>query len=91
MTPIGTYSLDYRTSLWGWANDSFPPAARSAAEPLQGLRDLTGFAIFTGPGFEADEHDAADFTALAVHPLQGIGFFRCVEEGRLLYLVVHER
>src|SRR3954468_8367535 len=31
MTPIGTFSPEYQSWLWAWANEDFPEAARAAA------------------------------------------------------------
>jgi hypothetical protein len=90
MTVVGSYSREYGTWLWAWANDDLPEAARAASRRLQALRDTTGFRVFTDPGIEGTEADARDFTALAVHELGAIGCFRCDEGRRVLYLAVHE-
>ena len=37
VTPVGTYSLEYETWLWAWANEEFPEAARTASRQLQSL------------------------------------------------------
>jgi hypothetical protein len=91
MTPVGTHSAEYQTWLWAWANEDFPPRAREAARPLQALHARTGFRVFLDPGIGASAKDAQDFTALAVHQLGAIGFFRSPSDGPTLYLAVHER
>jgi hypothetical protein len=90
MTPVGTYSPEQQTWLWGWANDAFPPAAREASRPLQELHAVTGFRVFLDTGIEASSADAQDFAALAVHQLDAIGFFRSSSSGTTLYLAVQE-
>ena len=92
-TLIGTYSSEYQSWLWAWANEDFPEVARAASRQIQALYDVTGFRVFLNEGIGASTEDAQDFTALAVHQLDAIGFFRCPsdEAGPVLYLAVHER
>jgi hypothetical protein len=90
MTPIGSYSPQYLTWLWAWANEDFPEVARVASRQIQGLHCVTGFRVFIDPGSGASPPDALDFAALAVHQLGAIGFFRCPSDGPVLYLAVHE-
>lgn len=80
ITPIGTYSAEYRSWLWAWANDEFPSSAREASKLLQNLYTHTGFRVFISPGIGASEADAHDFVALAVHCLGATGFFRVPAE-----------
>jgi len=92
MTPIGTYSPEYESWLWGWANEDFPEAARVASRQIQALNAVTGFKVFIDPGIGASGADAQEFATLAVHQLGAIAFFRCPSEGvaPVLYLAVHE-
>jgi hypothetical protein len=90
MTPIGTHSPEHRTWLWAWANQDFPPSAREASRQLQALQTATGFRVFIEPGIGASSADAQDFTALAVHQLGAIGFFRSTSDGPTLFLALHE-
>jgi hypothetical protein len=89
ITPIGSWSAEHGTWLWAWANDSLPMQAREAARAIQGLHAQTGFRVFTDEGTDASSADAEDLTALAVHELGAIGFFRSRDEERDLYLAVH--
>lgn len=88
---IGTHSNEYQTWLWAWANDSFPPACRAAAETLQVLHATTGFQVFLEPGIPASATDAEGLAAIAVHQLDAIGFFRDASSPRSLYLAVLPR
>jgi hypothetical protein len=90
MTPVGTHSPEYQTWFWAWANEDFPPEAREASRRLRALYDVTGFRVFLDPGIGVSSEDAQDFTALAVHQLSAIGFFRSPSDGPTLYLAVHE-
>ena len=90
MTPIGTFSSEYQSWLWAWANQDFPEEARADSRRIQGLHAVTGFRVFLDPGIEASSADAQDFAALAVHHLGAIGFFSCQSGGPMLYLAVHE-
>jgi hypothetical protein len=90
MTPIGTYSSEYESWLWAWANEDFPLTARREAERIRTLHDITGFRVFLDPGIRASPTDADDFVALAVHALDAAAFFRCPSPGATLYLAVHD-
>jgi hypothetical protein len=90
MTPIGTYSAAHDSWLWAWANEEFPAIARTASARIQSLHTVTGFRVFIDPGIKASSADVQDFTALAVHILGAIGFFRCPSDGPVLYLAVRE-
>ena len=90
VTPVGTHSPEYQTWLWVWANEEMPEMARVASRQIQSLHTVTGFRVFIDPGIEASSADAQDFTALAVHQLGAIGFFREPSDGPTLYLAVHE-
>lgn len=91
VTAVGTYSSEYETWLWAWANEDFPEMAREASRQLQSLHDVTGFRVFLDSGIPASSEDAQDFAALAVHHLGAIGFFRDGSDSPILYLAVHER
>jgi|WetSurMetagenome_2_1015567.scaffolds.fasta_scaffold375766_2 hypothetical protein len=90
MTPIGTHNAEHQSWLWAWANDAFPSAAREASRRLQGLHHVTGFRVFLDPGIPAASIDAQDFSAMAVHFLDAIGFYRVPSNDVTLYLAVHE-
>ena len=90
MTPIGTFSHEYQSWLWAWANEDFPEPARAASRRIQGLHAVTGFQVFLDPGIGASPEDPEDFAALAVHQLGAIASFRCPSDGPVLYLAVHE-
>jgi hypothetical protein len=89
IVPIGTYSAEYNSWLWAWANEDFPLSSRETSKHLQSLHTLTGFQVFLDRGIGASASDAQDFAALAVHCLGAIGFFR-VPGTPILYLAVHE-
>jgi hypothetical protein len=90
MTPIGSFSPQYQTWLWAWANEGFPLSARDSSRRIQGLHAVTGFQVFLDPGITASAADALDFVALAVHQLGAISFFRSPSDAAVLYLAVHE-
>ena len=75
-TEIGSYSLNTRTWLWAWANDSQTEAARRKAAELKTLFGVTGMRIFTDPHFDCDEHLAWELAAASVQHLDGIGCYR---------------
>jgi len=90
MTPIGTYSSEYGSWLWAWANEDFPFTSRKAAERIRTLHDITGFQVFLDPGIKASLADADDFVALAVHALDASAFFRCPSHRVTLYLAAYD-
>lgn len=89
MTPIGTPSRAHHSWLWARGNKDFPPTARTASRRIQSLHTVTGFRVFLDPAIQASSV-AQDFTALAVHMLDAMGFFRCPSHGPVLYEAVHE-
>ncbi len=89
MTPVGTHSPQQQTWLWAWANEDYPAIAREASRQIQALFTVTGFRVFIEPGTDADRFDAQDFTAMAVHQLDAIGFYRLPSAGPTLFLAVH--
>lgn len=74
--PIGTFSDSLSSWLWAWANPDFPDEARTRSRKLQSLRNSTGFQVFLDPGIAASRQDAEDFSAIALHYLDGQGLFR---------------
>ncbi len=90
ITPIGTFSPEYQTWLWAWANDDFPSRAREASKRIQALHATTGFQVFLDPRIRASASDAEDFAALANHILGSIGLFRVpLSHGPTFFLAVH--
>ena len=67
MVPIGTFSPDYQTGLWAWANEDFPHFARSECQRLQGLHVTTGFRVLLDPGFPVSPEGVNDLVALSIH------------------------
>jgi hypothetical protein len=90
ITAVGTFSPEYETWLWAWANPDYPEIAREASRRIQSLYSITGFRVFTTEGIEASSTDAQDFAAMAIHQLDSIGLFKCPSDGPTLYLAVHE-
>ncbi|MBU6238026.1 MAG: hypothetical protein KGQ51_09355 [Planctomycetes bacterium] len=90
ITAVGTFSPEYETWLWAWANPDYPATAREASRRIQSLYSITGFRVFTAEGIEATSADAQDFSAMAIHQLDSIGLFKSPSDGPTLYLAVHE-
>jgi hypothetical protein len=91
VTVVGTFSAEYQTWLWGWANEDFPELAKERSRRIRDLADLTGFRVFSQPGIGASVDDAHDFAAMAIHQLDAIGLFRGSSKTPELFLAVHER
>jgi hypothetical protein len=87
----GSHCLSRGTWLWGWANDSYTDAARRRFAIFQGLQDVTGFRRFADAGCHASAEEAANLTALAVHHVGGVGFWRYVASPDLEVLICLER
>ena len=75
-TEIGTYSLNSRTWMWAWANNSVTDAQRAKSARLKGLFDVTGMRLFHEAHFDADEFLAWELAALGVHHLNSLGCYR---------------
>jgi len=89
ITPIGTYSSEYKTWLWAWANEDFPEKARETSKRLQELHTATGFQVFLDRGIAASLQDALDFSAMAARCVGAIGIFR-VPGAPELFFAVHQ-
>lgn len=88
MIPIGTFSPEYQSWLWAWANEDFPELARATSHRLQDLNVTTGFRVFLDPGFPISPDEVNDLVAMSIHQLGAIGFFRSPSEGPTLYLAI---
>lgn len=75
-TDIGSYSLNTKTWLWAWANESLTDAARDKAAELKELFGVTGMRVFTDPHFDCDEYLAWELAAASVQHLEGVGCYR---------------
>lgn len=87
-TAIGSFSPEYKTWLWGWANRNFPEVAKVKSSNIKKLFGITGFNIFMDEGARATAVDAISFSAMAVHILEADGCM-CFEEGSMLFLAVY--
>lgn len=88
VTPIGSFSEPHETWLWGWANESFPDAARNTSRQLQSLYKLTGFRVFADEGINATSSEAQDLATIAIHELGAAAEFRYQENGLMTYIAV---
>ena len=75
-TDIGSYSLNTKTWLWAWANESLTDAAREKAAELKKLFDVTGMRVFIDPHFDCDKYLAWELAAASVQHLGGVGCYR---------------
>ena len=75
-TYIGSYSLDTKTWLWAWGNESLTEGAREKATELKKLFEVTGMRIFTDPHVDCDEYLAWELAAVSVQHLGGAGCYR---------------
>ena len=89
ITVIGSFSEEQQSWLWGWANETFPAHTREQSRQIAELEQITGFKIFSQPGFSASSTDAQDLMCLAVHVLGANAFFRAETEGTWIYFAVN--
>jgi hypothetical protein len=89
---VGSFSPRSNSWMWGWSNDSLPPALREASAPLKAMADETGLSLFARPGaFRiADEDMAWHLTAMAVRRLGALGAYRVPagEDGPRAFLAI---
>jgi len=74
--PVGTWSSETGSWLWGWANESID---RALVAPLQKLRDYgaqTRIELLTSERVACSAEEAQEIYAVAVHLLQAQGWYR---------------
>ena len=85
---IGSWSGKSNTWMWGWANESVVEEMRVESSKIKELTTLTGNAIFEKTGFVADEYNAHELVAMAVHHLGALGMYSAPSDMRKTYLAL---
>ena len=88
--PIGTWAHQKNNWMWAWANDSFITEFKFRAKNLLELKHITGNDLFEENGFDCDETMAYELTALGVHHLKAIGFYKIPGERSHLFVAIEK-
>ena len=88
---VGTWAFKKKDWRWAWANDSMLPSVRDEAQKIKKLAKVTGREEYTLESFPADEYDAWEITASAVHSLKGLGAYRAPDKKNWLFLVLMDK
>ena len=86
--PVGTYSKEYGTFLWGWANKGWSENTKNAAIVLKELHNEFGFNAFLQEGFSCKEEELDEILSLSLYGLNGMTIFKIKDEDPWLFLCI---
>ena len=76
IVPVATHVPEKESLKWAWANAQYPEPVLVKASQLKGLKELTGFKMFTEEFVECDESMAWEIAALACKFANALGAYR---------------
>jgi hypothetical protein len=85
---VGSIAGRPRTWLWGWANDSIPPAATARLAEVRRYGEEQGFDRLTRPEWGPQGDDGHDVMIVAAGILGASAFFHDHAGGAALYFVL---
>lgn len=86
--PVGTYSRNSNTWLWGWSNkDSVEPRKLKTLK-IKKLGEQIGFEELISNQFEGNEYIGWELTSISFHELGGIGTYRVVSNQLEKYFIL---
>ena len=88
--PIGTYSLENESWMWGWHNSAFTDGLREKSGKLKALADITGIEMFENPTAGADEEMAWEMAAMSLHVLDADGLYRVPGNNLLYFYAIYD-
>lgn len=86
--PIGTYSVEYGTFLWGWANKGWGENTQNVAKVLKELHNEFGINAFLQEGFRCKEEELDEILSLSLYGLNGMTIFKIKDEDPWLFLCI---
>lgn len=86
--PVGTYSTEYHSFLWSWANDDLPENTRSQAAKLKLLHSEFPFKALIQNGFKCSQNELDEILALSLYKLKGKVIFKIKDQEPWLFLCV---
>lgn len=87
--PIGTFSPESGSWMWGWNNSAFTDSLRDKSKRLKVLAEITGFEMFLNPTSEVDEDMAWEMVAMAVHTLKSEGVYRAPANNLMYFYALY--
>lgn len=88
IVPVGTFSEEYGTFLWGWANKNWSEETKKAASVLKELHTEFGFNALLQEGFNCGEEELDEILSLALYGLKGVTIFKIKDDDPWLFLCV---
>lgn len=86
--PVGTYSSEYHSFLWSWANNDFSENARMESAKLKLAYSEFPFKAFQVEGFKCMQEELDEILAISLYHLNGKVIFKIKDENPWLFLCV---
>lgn len=88
--PIGTYSLNSKTWMWSWFNNSLIEKSKLKTLKIKEFGETNNFEKLIEGTFSSDEFDGWEFLAISKRILGGIGCYKINSENLNLYFLLTE-
>jgi hypothetical protein len=85
---IGSYSLDTRTWMWVWGNDSYAAEAKRRISPVAVFGDVRGIESLSDSCWVAEETDGWEMAALTNYLLGGQAIYRAPMDHLYVFLLL---
>jgi hypothetical protein len=85
---VGSIAGGKRTWLWGWANESIPPAATSRLAQIRQYGEEQGFSKLTEPKWVPEDSDGHDIMIVSAWILGAPAFFHDHAGNAALFFVL---
>tara|TARA_Y100001960_G_C14225550_1_gene611162 strand:+ start:151 stop:576 length:426 start_codon:yes stop_codon:yes gene_type:complete len=86
--PVGSYSTEFNSFLWSWANEDLSEHTRSKAAKLKSLYSEFPFKAFQVKGFNCKQEELDEILSLSLYHLNGKVIFKIKDESPWLFLCV---
>jgi len=86
--PVGTYSRNTKTWLWGWSNNDSVEPRKHRTLKIKDLGEQIGFDELKNNHFEGDEYIGWELTSISFHHLGGIGTYRVISDHLEKYFIL---
>lgn len=88
--PIGSYSLNSKTWMWSWFNDSTIEKSKQETSKIKNFGIENHYNKLTQGTFTSDEYDGWEFLAISLKILGGIGTYKINSEHLEIYMLITE-
>jgi hypothetical protein len=90
IVPVATHVPEKESLKWAWSNAQYPERVLIEAAEIKGLKELTGFNMFTEDFVQCDESMAWEIAALACKFMEALGAYRVPHGNINSYVLITE-